>query len=131
MLQGVYRRSANQITAVLSVMFFSSLEPHLSYDWQLMTPGCITVTFQYTFLCVLTCVTCKLHVVYERFGYQVTPSLLVMFIFRVRASYMLQLSGYGSKHASYFSPICHLWVLASKTWKTTGRISVLAIMSNN
>ena len=81
----------------------------------------ITVTFWYTILCILTCITWKLQVVYEHSTYQMTVLLSEMSISWVRSAFEMWLVRYGSKHSSSLFPIHHLWALM-RNLKTTGCI---------
>ena len=60
----------------------------------------ITVSFPCTILCILKCTTRKLKVIYESFSYQMTPLLLEISIFLVRAVCKIWLGSYESKHIS-------------------------------
>ena len=67
----------------------------------------ITVSFRYTILCVLKCITQKLQVVSGRSTYWTTALLSEIPILWVRAECEIQRMGYGSKDTSQSLSFCY------------------------
>ena len=64
---------------------FSGLELYVRYEWRVMDPTLITITFRYDILCVLTLITRKLLDIYGHCTYRTTALLSEMSIFSVWA----------------------------------------------
>ena len=77
-LQVVYEHSTYQMTALLSV--FSVLELDVRHDWWVMAPNTHCSFFPMSHLCVLTCKTWKLQLIYGWSAYQMTALLSKTFL---------------------------------------------------
>ena len=101
-LQVVYGHCTYWMTALLE-MSISVLELDVRYDWQVMVPNLHHSYFLISHLCVLTCITWKLQVIYGLYGrsaYWTTAILSETFIVWFRVARDIQLESYGSRHAS-------------------------------
>ena len=102
--------------------------------WDTIGELCIqtlnATTFWYDILCIVTLITLKLQVLYGHCTYWMTPVLLDMSIFCVRAGQEIQLASYGSKHAlqcHFDKPYMHTYM---SNMKSTGHVWTLCILNS-
>ena len=79
---------------------FSVLDLDVRYNWQVLAPKMHHSLFPISHLCILTCITWKLPVIYECCAYQMTALLMETFVVWFRVVWGIWLYSYGPRHAS-------------------------------
>ena len=99
-------------------IILSGLELYVRYDWQVMEPNALQPL--QCILCIFTCISWKLLVIYGRCTYWTTALLLKMSIFCVETGCKIRFLSYGSQHSSQFLSDKHFVRPYTHNLKNTG-----------
>ena len=94
------------LTEMLSKMSISVLELDARYNWRASMHCSPFLTSD---LCVLTCITWKLQVIYGHSVYRTTALILETFLVCIRVAWEIQLESYGPRHTSvilWYNIVC-------------------------